>query len=98
MLSFSLFSSILNCNILRSNPINLGSNPDDDDGIDMVMDVALVGVFNDDLRDLFDDDFSGVEAPDIPNIFGSSPSILGSIPPGNSLGSIMAGILVDIFF
>merc|ERR1719270_2772339 len=69
---------------------------DVDDGIDMVVDVALVGVVNDDPRELLDDDFPGVEAPDIPNIFGSSPSIFGSIPPSNSLGSIMASILGSV--
>merc|ERR1719225_1312091 len=50
----------------------------------MVVDVALVGV----VRDLLDD-----ELPDIPNILGSRPRALGSIPPSRSLGSNVANIL-----
>merc|ERR1719436_731356 len=70
--------------ILGSRPSSLGSRPLEEAGIDMVVDVALVGV----VRDLLDDD----ELPDMPNILGSSPRALGSIPPRRSLGSSVANI------
>merc|ERR1719192_939433 len=72
-------------NILGSKPSSLGSSPLEEAGIDMVVDVALVGV----VRDLLDDD----ELPDMPNILGSRPRALGSIPPRRSLGSSVANIL-----
>ena len=89
------------CSIFGFRPRSLGSRPLEnvEVGRDIWVDVALVGsVENDEVlfaELLLDGEAAAAEDPaaDYPNILGSRPNNLGSIPPRSILGSMPANSL-----